>query len=221
MTRIIGLTGGIGTGKSTVTRLWAELGAKIIDADLIVRELQAAGTPVLKAMVEAFGEEILLPDGELDRKGLGNRVFSDPAARAQLGMIIGPAILREIADRVEKCRAQGAELVLVEIPLLLESRARTPRKPGEPPRTTADLVSEVVVVWAPEALQISRQVERDGATPEHALERIRAQLPIDEKRALADHVIDNSRDLASTREQVIALDTRLRAGSDPESEATR
>jgi len=216
MTRIIGLTGAIGTGKSTVTRLWAELGAEIIDADLIVRELQAAGTPVLKAMVDAFGNEILLPDGELDRKRLGNRVFSDPAARAQLGMIIGPAILREIAARVEASRAAGAALVLVDIPLLLESRARTPLKPGEAPRTTADLVSEVVVVWAPEALQISRQIERDGATREHALERIRAQLPIDQKRALADHVIDNSGDLESTRAQVHALDAKLREQADVE-----
>ena len=212
MTRIIGLTGGIGTGKSTVTRLWAELGAEIIDADLIVRELQAAGQPVLMAMVDAFGEEILQADGELDRKGLGNRIFADPAARARLGMIIGPAILREIAERVEAARASGAGLVLVDIPLLLESRARTPLAPGEPPRTTADLVSEVVVVWAPEALQIERQVERDGATRDHALERIRAQLPIDEKRALADHVIDNSGSLEATRAQVVALDARLRAG---------
>ena len=210
MTRVIGLTGGIGTGKSTVTAIWAELGAVIIDADRIVRELQAPGTSVLAAMVEAFGPEILLPNGELDRKGLGNVVFADSEARARLGMIIGPAIVREIARRTEAARESGAELVLLDIPLLLESRARTPLEPGQPPRTTADLVSETVVVWAPEALQVSRQMERDGATREHALERMRAQLPIDEKRELADYVIDNSGDLEATRAQVIELDAALR-----------
>lgn len=211
MTRVVGLTGGIGTGKSTVAEHWRSLGATLIDADAIVRELQAPGTPVLAAMVEAFGAEILDASGALDRKGLGQRVFADASARAQLGRIIGPAILREIATRLDAARREGAALVLLDIPLLLESRARGPREPGQPPRTTADLVDEVVVVWAPEAQQVERQIARDGATREHALARMAAQMPIDQKRDLADHVIDNSGSQTATRAQVDALHKKLLA----------
>lgn len=210
MTKVVGLTGGIGTGKSTVSAMWTGLGALLIDADRIVRELQAPGTPVLEAMVEAFGPEILQPGGELDRKGLGERVFSDPASRLRLGAIIGPAILGEMAARTEAARDAGAELVVLDIPLLFEGRGRGRAAPGEPPRSTADLASETVLVWAPEAQQIARQMERDDATREHALARIAAQMPIDEKRALADHVIDNSGTLEETRAQLETLDRELR-----------
>jgi len=212
MTRVIGLTGGIGTGKSTVARHWRTLGATVIDADAIVHELQAPGTPVLAAMVEAFGPGILGPDGALDRKGLGERVFSDDGARARLGAIIGPAILREMADRLEAARRHGERLVVLDIPLLLEGRGRGRAAPGAPPRSTADLVSEVVVVWAPEELQIERQQQRDGASRAHAEARVRAQMPIDQKRALADHVIDNSGPVEATLAQVEALHARLCAG---------
>ena len=211
MTKVVGLTGGIGTGKSTVAAMWAERGAVLVDADRIVRELQAPGMPVLEAMVEAFGPQILQPNGELDRKGLGERVFSDPASRAQLGAIIGPAILREMAARTDAARKAGAELVVLDIPLLFEGRGRGRTPPGEPPRSTADLASETVLVWAPEEQQVARQLERDGATREHALARIAAQMPIEEKRALADHVIDNSGTLEQTRAQLEALDRQLRA----------
>jgi dephospho-CoA kinase len=216
MTKAIGLSGGIGTGKSTVAAMWTDLGARLVDADRIVRELQAPGTPVLAAMVEAFGSEILTADGSLDRKGLGERIFSDPGARAQLGAIIGPAILREMAARLATEADAGADLVLLDIPLLFEGFGRGRAAPGEPPRSTGDLVSETVLVWAPEELQISRQMERDGATREHALARMAAQMPIDEKRALADHVIENAGDLEATRAQVVALDAALRARPAPD-----
>ena len=210
MTKVVGLTGGIGTGKSTVSAMWAELGAVLVDADLIVRELQAPGMPVLEAMVEAFGPEILQPSGELDRKGLGKRVFSDPASRVRLGAIIGPAILREMAARTDAASVAGAGLVVLDIPLLFEGRGRGRAAAGEPPRSTGDLASETVLVWAPEDQQIARQMERDGATREHALARMAAQMPIDDKRALADHVIDNSGTLEETRAQLESLDRRLR-----------
>lgn len=210
MTRAVGLTGGIGTGKSTVSAMWAGLGAVIIDADRIVRELQAPGMPILGAMVEAFGPEILTAAGELDRKGLGERVFSDSEARGTLGAIIGPPILNAMAGRLDAARANGVALAVLDIPLLFEARGRPGASPGEPPRSTSDLVTETVLVWAPEELQISRQIARDGTTRAHALARIAAQMPIDEKRALADHVIDNSGTLEATRARLEALDQELR-----------
>lgn len=210
MTLAIGLSGGIGTGKSTVAAMWTELGAILVDADRIVRELQAPGTPVLGAMVDAFGAGILGEDGSLDRKGLGERIFADPAARAKLGAIIGPAILIEMAARLVAARDAGAELVILDIPLLFEGRGRGRAAPGEAPRSTGDLVAETVLVWAPPELQIARQLERDGTTREHALARMAAQMPIEEKRALADHVIDNSGTLVETRAQLVALDLALR-----------
>jgi dephospho-CoA kinase len=207
VTRVVGLTGGIGTGKSTVARLLAQLGAVVIDADAIVHELQAPGTPLLARIAEAFGPGILRPDGALDRERLGKLVFSDPAARQRLNALVHPAVGAEMLRRLEAARASGAPLVVLDIPLLLEGRARA----GEPgrARTASDLAGEVIVVYAREAQQIERQVARDGATREHALERVRAQLSIEEKRELADHVIDNSGTLADTERQVRELYAKL------------
>lgn len=211
MTRVVGLTGGIGTGKSTVARLLAGLGACVIDADAIVHELQAPGTPLLARIAEAFGPGILRPDGALDRERLGKLVFSDPAARKRLNDLVHPAVGVEMMRRLEAAKAAGVPLVVLDIPLLLEGRARA----GEAARarTASDLVSEVIVVYAPESAQIERQVARDGATREHAAERVAAQLSIEEKRKLADHVIDNSGALADTERQVRELYARLSAAS--------
>jgi dephospho-CoA kinase len=207
VTRVVGLTGGIGTGKSTVARLLAALGARVIDADAIVHELQAPGTPLLAKIAEAFGPEMLRPDGSLDRERLGKLVFSDPAARRRLNELVHPAVGMEMLRRLEAARAAGVPLVVLDIPLLLEGRARA----GEPgrARTASDLVSEVIVVYAPESAQIERQVARDGATREHAAERVAAQLSIEEKRKLADHVIDNSGSLEATERQVRELYAKL------------
>jgi dephospho-CoA kinase len=207
VTRVVGLTGGIGTGKSTVARLLAALGARVIDADAIVHELQAPGTPLLAKIAEAFGPEMLRPDGALDRERLGKLVFSDPAARRRLNELVHPAVGMEMLRRLEAARAAGVPLVVLDIPLLLEGRARA----GEPgrARTASDLVSEVIVVYAPESAQIERQVARDGATREHAAERVAAQLSIEEKRKLADHVIDNSGSLEATERQVRELYAKL------------
>jgi dephospho-CoA kinase len=230
VTRVVGLTGGIGTGKSTVARLLAGLGACVIDADAIVHELQAPGTPLLAKIVEAFGEDMRRSDGSLDRERFGRLVFADPAARRRLNELVHPAVGAEMLRRLAAARAAGVPLVVLDIPLLLEGRgraseARTPNRgsaSGEAngattagdaprPRGASDLVSEVIVVYAREAQQIERQVARDGATPEHARERVAAQLPIEEKRRLADHVIDNSGSLADTERQVRALYAKLTA----------
>jgi dephospho-CoA kinase len=212
VTRVVGLTGGIGTGKSTVARMLAALGACVIDADAIVHELQAPGTALLARIAEVFGAEMLRPDGALDRERLGTLVFSDPAARKRLNDLVHPAVGVEMVRRLEAARTAGVPLVVLDIPLLLEGRAARGTDPGRA-RTASDLASEVIVVYAPEAAQIERQVARDGATREHAGERVRAQLSIEEKRKLADHVIDNSGTLADTERQVRELYAKLTASA--------
>lgn len=203
MTRRIGLTGGIGSGKSTVARLLAELGATVIDADQVVHELQAPGTPLLAEIVQAFGPGILRPDGSLDRPGLGAIVFRDANARARLNQIVHPRVGEEMARREQAARSAGADLLVLDVPLLLEGR-----KAGT--GTAARLgFDAIVVVWVPEAIQIERTMARDGCTRDEALRRIRAQMPLDEKRGLADHVIDNAGSLDETARQVRTLYAKL------------
>lgn len=211
MTRVIGLTGGIGTGKSTVSRMLEELGALVIDSDAIVRELQAPGAPLLAEIAAALGEGVILPDGGLDRARVGEIVFRDEAARRRLNAVVHPAVGRETARRLEAARARAVPLVVLDIPLLFETRMH-----GTASRANLG-VEAVVVVYAPRELQIRRQIERNGYGREEALRRIEAQLPIDEKRALADHVIDNSGSLEETRRQVRALFETLVGAAVPEA----
>jgi dephospho-CoA kinase len=199
MTKIVGLSGGIGSGKSTVARLLANLGAVVIDADAIVRELQAPGSPVLDDLRGAFGDEIIDDSGALDREALAAIVFGDAEARARLGAIIHPKVGVETARRVAAAREAGAEVVVLDIPLLFEGR-----KAGTGSTAQMDFDS-TVLVYAPEALQIERRMTRDGCDREETLRRIRAQLPIEEKRQMADCVIDNSGTREQTERQVSAL----------------
>lgn len=217
---MIALTGGIGTGKSTVARMFAALGAVVIDADAIVHELQAPGSESLAEIAGAFGADMLRPDGSLDRERLGDRVFRDAAARARLNAIMHPRVGAEMARRLAAARERGAPLVLLDIPLLLEGRARRPEEHGTAARRAGDGVEAVVVVYAPEALQVERQVARDGSRPEEAARRVASQLPIEEKRRLADHVIDNSGTLEETERQVRALFEEL-TGRRPEPPPAR
>jgi len=196
--RILGLTGGIGTGKTHVARLFEKLGVPVIDADAITHELQDRGSPLLAELAEAFGREILRPDGSLDRARLGDLVFRDAQARARLEALVHPAVGAEMARRIAAARSAGAPLVLLDIPLLFEVGGK--HRAG---------VEAVILVWARAEQQIERQVARDGCTPEEAERRLRAQRPIDEKRALADFVIDNSGSLADTERQVRELHARL------------
>lgn len=207
---MVGLTGGIGTGKSTVARLLAGLGAVVVDADAIVHELQARGTPLLAKIADVFGPGILHPDGSLDRAQLGQLVFADPDARRRLGELVHPAVGLEMLRRLEAAKASGAPLVVLDIPLLLEARASRSADPTRP-KTASDLAGEVIVVYAREEQQIERQMARDGSSREHATQRVRAQLSIEEKRKLADHVIDNSGSLADTERQVRELYAKLTA----------
>jgi dephospho-CoA kinase len=207
VTRIVGLSGGIGSGKSTVARLLAALGATVIDADAIVHELQAPGSPLLAEIAAAFGPGVIAADGSLDRARLAAIVFRDPEARARLGAIVHPPVGAEIARRVALARSRGAAVVVLDIPLLFEGRAR---RTGTAARLDYDAT---VLVWVPEETQLERQMARDGCSREEALRRIRAQMPLEEKKALADFVIDNSGTPEETERQVRALWETLKRGA--------
>lgn len=197
---LIALTGGIASGKSTIARRLEEHGALVVDADALVRELQQPGTPVLAAIVEAFGEGTLLPDGGLDRAALGARIFADPGARARLNAIVHPAVQQESARRFREALAEDpGRVVVYDVPLLVEAR------PDDP----WDLV---VVAHAPAAMRAERLVAHRGMDAAAAAERVAAQASDAERLAIADVVVDTAGSLASTIEQADALWSRLSSG---------
>jgi dephospho-CoA kinase len=189
--RTIGLTGGIGSGKSMVALMFAQLGAAVIDADQLAREVVEPGEPALQEIAATFGRDVLLPDGRLNRGKLADIIFADAAARARLNAITHPRI-RERMDAAVEARRSGPGVLIVDIPLLYEN-------------DRASTVEKVIVVWVDTETQLRRLNERDGLTVEAARQRIAAQMPLDAKRALADHVIDNSGSRESTRHQVEAI----------------
>ncbi|WP_238654746.1 dephospho-CoA kinase [Paenibacillus piscarius] len=194
---IIGLTGGIASGKSTVSALFVREGAALVDADIIAREVMLPGHPVLAAAVQAFGERILRPDGTLDRAGLGEIVFRDPEALQTLNHLTHPAIRKEIKERMNALEQDDPQrLVIVDIPLLYESELDT-------------LFEQIIVVYVPRRVQLARLMERSGMTLEQAEDRIAAQMDIELKRRRATYVIDNSGGLEATEHQVAALLDRL------------
>ena len=190
---VVGLTGNIGTGKSTVTRMLSELGAEVIDADKVAHEMMRAGTPVHAAIVEAFGREILSSDGEIDRKQMGALVFADPAALARLEALTHPATITAISHRIGE---SSAPVVMVEAIKLIESGM-------------AAVYDGVWVVTCTPEQQIRRIMAQRGLSRQEAEQRVRAQPSQAEKIARADVVIDNSGSLSRTREQVHAAWERL------------
>ena len=196
MTLILGLTGGIGAGKSTVAAIFAELGATVVSADQLAREVVAPGTPTLQALIAAFGTTILDTTGHLARERLGEIVFADPQARERLNAIVHPAIATLAEGRLQALRRQQAPLVVYEAPLLFEAGAE-------------GRVDRILAVIASPKLQEQRLCTRDRLDPAAARERIAAQWPQAEKVARADYVIDNSGELAETRRQVRALYQQL------------
>src|SRR5262245_6577383 len=207
VTVTIGLSGGIGTGKSSVARMFAAQGAVVIDADAIVHELQARGQPLVAEIAQAFGPGVLDAQGGLDRAALGAIVFRDPAARQRLNDLVHPKVGAEFARRVAAARASGARVLVLDIPLLFEGRSRGT---GSAARMEFDAT---VLVYAPEALQIERQLSRDGCARDEAVRRVRAQMPIEEKKALADYMIDNGGSLADTERQVRDVLSRILAAA--------
>ncbi|WP_342439266.1 dephospho-CoA kinase [Paenibacillus sp. FSL L8-0436] len=194
---IMGLTGGIASGKSTVSALFVEKGARLVDADAIAREVMLPGHPVLAAAVLHFGEGILLPDGTLNRTRLGEIVFHDLEARQALNQLTHPAIRQEIKNRMNTMEQEDPQrLTIVDIPLLYESELD-------------NLFGQIVVVYVPREVQLDRLMERNGLSLEQAQGRLDAQLDIELKRSRADYIIDNSGTLAQTEQQVAVLWDRL------------
>ena len=199
----IGLTGGIGSGKSMVAQRLRDLGAAVVDADAIAREVTAPGGPAYAAIVRAFGQSVLCCDGSLDRKALAARVFADEAARRQLNALTHPHIRQRMAEEGARLAATpGVEVIVFDIPLLLETT------------DGRDLgLDGVVVVTAADPVRIARLTARDGLTPRDARQRLDAQMPLAQKVARADWVIDNNGSAEQTREQVVKLWEALLARS--------
>ncbi|MEX2293200.1 MAG: dephospho-CoA kinase [Acidimicrobiales bacterium] len=187
--QLIGLTGGIGSGKSTVSALLARLGAVVIDADGITRDLQKPGTPVFEQMVDRFGEVIVAPDGALDRQAVATIVFSDAAALADLGRIVHPPVGAEIARRIEQ-EAATDHLVILDVPLLVESGR--------------DDMSGLVVVDLDPEIAVRRLVERRGMREDDVRARMAAQASRADRLARADIVIDNSGSIEDLEAAVMA-----------------
>jgi dephospho-CoA kinase len=187
---LVGLTGGIATGKSTVSGMFAHLGARLMDADLLAREVVLPGQAPYQAIVREFGPDVLQEDGHLDRKRLGAIVFADPERRKRLEAITHPAIRTRQARLLAAYEEEEFEgIVLWDAALLFEWGS-------------AAGMDRTVVVYADEATQLRRLMARGGSTEEEARARIRSQMPVAEKARLASHVIDNSGSRAETERQV-------------------
>jgi len=188
----VGLTGGIGSGKSLVAGVLRDLGAAVLDADQIAREVVAPGGPAYADVVREFGPGVLAPDGTVDRKALAARVFADPRARLRLNGLTHPHILRRLAEDAARLDATpGVDVIVFEIPLLLD--VTDGRDLG---------LAGIVVVFAPEEARLDRIVARDGLLREDARRRLDAQVPLQDKVARADWVIDNGGSRDATRAQV-------------------
>lgn len=190
MTYILGLTGGIASGKSTVSAYLAQNGALIIDADLIARQVVAKKSSGLKQIVAKFGGEILTASGELDRKKLGKLVFSNKELLKALTDITGPLIRAEILREIEAAKKAQVKLVVLDIPLLFETGYQT-------------LCDKVMVVTVPSEVQLERVMNRDNLSVAEARKRIANQLPASKRNELADVLIDNSKSVAETYQQVL------------------
>ncbi len=194
----VALTGNIAAGKSAVAGLFRQWGATVLDADEIVREVQAPGSPVLLRIAERFGPSVLRADGSLDRAALRRVVLSEPDALAALNRIVHPAVQVRRTELMAEAAARGDRLVVSDIPLLFEAA-----NPNE--------FDVIVLVDAPEALRLERIVEHRGLDRSEALTMIRAQMPAAEKRARSDFVIENDGDLAALERTAAEVWRALRA----------
>ncbi len=189
---ILGITGGIATGKSSVARMFGDCGAVVVSADDLSRQAVAPGSATLAALTDRFGRQILDASGALDRTALAALVFSDSAARADLNRITHPAIARLADEKLHALSSAGHPLIVYEAPLLFEASA-------------ASRVDQVLVVTVDPDIQLDRLIKRDGLSRGEALARIEAQMPLVEKISRADYVIDNSASVGETKAQAEKL----------------
>jgi dephospho-CoA kinase len=196
--KLVGLTGGVGSGKSTVADMLRELGASVVDADQAAHAVYEPGSPGFDAVVREFGEKYV-EGGHIDRSRLGELVFHDDDARRRLNSIVHPLVRDWMALRTAEAAERGAEVVVQDVPLLFENGLER-------------LFSTVVLVYVPEEVQVDRLVSGRGFTPERASAMIAAQMPIENKRGLAHHVINNSGTREETLTQVRAIWKQLTTG---------
>lgn len=196
MGKIFGLTGSIASGKSTVSNFLKELNVPIVDADVIAKEVVEIGQPAYKKIVEAFGSEILLDSGEINRPLLGSIIFNNKEKRLQLNEVVHPEVRREMKEQADRYIKQGEPLVILDIPLLYEGNS-------------IELVEKVIVVTVSEENQLKRLMNRNGLSKEDALLRIASQIPVKEKAARADYVINNNGDFEDTKRQVKDLVNKI------------
>jgi dephospho-CoA kinase len=204
--KVIGLTGGIGSGKSTVSGFLRELGATVIDVDKVWHEALKPETPVWRVVVAAFGRVIVTPGGEIDRQRLGKIVFANPDALARLNNIMNPWMYDTVKAQLEEYRRRGVRVVVLEAPLLLDVPLLFLKK-GAP--SLLDEVDKVWVTFAPESVVLKRLKEKSGMSEEQALTRIRSQLSSKERIKHADVVIDTDCTLEELKSKVRALWNKL------------
>ncbi|MCK0471354.1 dephospho-CoA kinase [Halalkalibacter sp. APA_J-10(15)] len=188
----IGLTGGIASGKSTVSKMMQELGLPIIDADLIAREVVEPNSIGLSLIVEKFGEVVLAENGTLNRAQLGQIIFANPTKRTQLNVLIHPLIRERMNERKEQLLAEGKSTIVYDIPLLYESEL-------------FHLVDKVLLVYVDQDTQLKRLMKRNQLSEREALERIQSQMSLEQKKDRADAIIDNTSTLAETNDQLISI----------------
>ena len=194
----VGLTGSIAVGKSFVLEVFRELGCHVLDADKTAREVVEPGTKGLAEIVENFGDDVLLPDGSLDRKKLGRIVFSDGEKRQLLNSIVHPLVIEAQNEWIERCERDDPDgIAIVDAALMIES--------GGYKR-----FDKLIVVWCRPEIQLERLMLRDGLSTEEASRRVAAQMPQEEKKSYADYLIDTSNGFEDTRDQTTEIFGRLR-----------
>ncbi len=200
---LLGLTGGIASGKSTVSKMLTDLGWHVIDADEIAKKVVEPGTPGLKVLIKEFGKEILSNDGQLDRKALGKIIFSNPSLRNRLNQGLHPLILNKIKDKVEYLEKNSSHrMVVIDAPLLME--------------TGLDKTTDYnIVVSLDKNMQLERLMKRDKLELEEAEKRINSQMPLPEKLKRADFIIDNSGSISETASQVRRLYQEIKSSINP------
>ncbi|MFD1638966.1 dephospho-CoA kinase [Evansella tamaricis] len=189
---IIGLTGGIATGKSTVSKMIKERGLPVVDADVIAKKVVLPGEVGYRWIVDYFGKEILTDSMTIDRKKLGTIIFNDAEKRKRLNEIVHPEVRKEMKRQTEELLARGFETIIQDIPLLIESKLE-------------GTVDKILLVYVPEKVQLERLMERDNSTKEEALSRIRSQIPIDEKKNYASAILHNDGTISETEKQLDKL----------------
>ncbi len=189
---IVGLTGGIATGKSTVSKFFIDEGIPVIDTDLIARNLLSKGTKTYYEVIQFFSNEILLTNKEINRKKLGRVIFTNPKKRKKLNEIVHPKVRDEVNEQIKKYEEKGHPIIVIDVPLLFETKYQ-------------EVVDKTIVVYAKEIKQLERLASRDNISVEYAKMKIDAQMPLSEKVERADYVIDNSFSILQTKRDFLRV----------------